>query len=258
MINLQDIMVCLETFAPYELAEDWDNCGLMVGDRTQAISRVLCALDVTETVVQEAIERGAQMIVAHHPIIFTSARQITADDTMGRVLRQAIRHDIAIVCMHTNADCATGGVNDALAAALRLGNVVNMAAGENGLLGRVGDLDKPMKPEVFAQYVKTNLSANGVRYVCGNTEVRRVAVGGGACGKMMDAAIGKGADAFVIGDSSYDLMQRAESLGLTLIDAGHFATENPVSEVFCRVIQSEFQGVECFCSQLHHDCIRFI
>ena len=134
MTTVQDILTFMEGLAPYELAESWDNVGLLCGDRAQEVTSVLCALDVTETVVQEAAERGAQLVVAHHPAIFTTVSRVTSDDTTGRVLRYAIKHDISIICMHTNADCAEGGVNDALASALFLTNVVSMEAGENGML----------------------------------------------------------------------------------------------------------------------------
>ncbi len=202
--TVQDILTFLEQIAPPSLAESWDNIGLMTGNRGTEVSRVLCALDVTEGVVQEAADCGAQLIVAHHPLIFTSVHAVTADDTTGRALMTAIRHGISVICMHTNADCAEGGVNDVLAAALGLTEIVNMEAGENGMLGRVGNLPEAMPPRAFAAYVKERLHAGGVRFTDAGKPVRRVAVGGGACGKMMDSALGKGADAFVIGDCSYD------------------------------------------------------
>ena len=155
MTTVQDSLTFLEGFAPYELAESWDNVGLLCGERTQEVTGVLCALDVTEQVVQEAAEQGAQLIVAHHPAIFTSVSRVTGDDATGRVLRAAVRHDIALICMHTNADCAEGGVNDALASALFLTGVEHMDAGENGMLGRMGDLPREMQPREFALYVKS-------------------------------------------------------------------------------------------------------
>lgn len=258
MTTVGEILTCLEEFAPYSLAESWDNCGLLAGDRAHPVTRVLCALDVTEAVAREAAALGAELIVAHHPAIFTSVSRVTADDATGRTLRSVIAHDIAVICMHTNADCAAGGVNDALAAALGLSDVVSMEAGENGALGRVGNLPAPMTVDDFARYVKTRLHAGGARYVRGTTSVRRVAVGGGACGKLMDDARAKGADAFVIGDSSYDLMQRAASIGLTLVDAGHFPTEDPVVPVFAQMIESRFPAVEARVSAVHGDCIRFV
>lgn len=247
----------LETFAPVSLAESWDNVGLMTGDRRQPVRRVLCALDATEDVIAEATETGAQLVVAHHPLIFTSVKSVTEDDAAGRALRRAIRADLAVICMHTNADCAEGGVNDALAAALGLRNVEPMGAGDNGMLGRVGDLPEPMQPAAFAGFVKNALRAGGVRFTDGGREISRVAVGGGACGKLMDFALRRGAQAFVIGDCSYDLMQRAQSLGLTLADAGHFPTENPVAAVFAERIRAAFPEVETAVSAVHRDCIRF-
>lgn len=253
-----EILEYLERFAPYDLAESWDNCGLMTGDRGQKVDRVLCALDATEDVVQEAAEKGAQLVVAHHPLIFTSVSRVTEDDAAGRALRFAIKHDISVICMHTNADCAVGGVNDALAAALGLSNVINMGAGENGHLGRVGDLPARMSPAIFADYVKMCLDANGVRFVDGGKPIRRVAVGGGACGKLMDFAVQKGADAFVIGDCSYDIMQRAQSMGLTLVDAGHFPTENPIAAVFAERLKQAFPTLISSVSERHTDCIQFL
>ncbi len=258
MITVQKVLACMEKFAPYALAESWDNCGLLAGDPQHPVTRVLCALDVTEAVVQEAIDTQAQVIVAHHPLIFTSVSRITTEQPVGRILRRVIANDIAVICMHTNADCAQGGVNDALAQALKLQNIINMEAGENGALGRVGDLPYAMTQRDFAQYVKMQLCAGGVRFAQGNREVRRVAVSGGACGKMMDFAIGKGADAFVIGDCSYDIMQRAEALGLTLVDAGHFPTENPVIPVIADYISGNIPEISAVCSQVHKDCIHFI
>lgn len=258
MNTVQDILTFLEGFAPPELAEHWDNVGLLCGDRSQQVTAALCALDITEAVVEEAAARGAQLIVAHHPVIFTSVSRVTADDATGRVLCMAIRHDIALICMHTNADCAWGGVNDALAAALFLTNVSSMEAGDNRMLGRVGDLPRTMEPQEFAAYVKECLRAGGVRFCDGGRSIQRVAVGGGACGKMMDDAIAKGADAFVIGDCSYDLMQRAQSLGLTLVDAGHFPTENPIAAVFAEKIVGAFPKVRTMVSERHADCIQFV
>ena len=258
MITVQDILTFLEGFVPPELAEGWDNVGLLCGNRTQPVTKVLCALDVTEQVVAEAAARGAQLIVAHHPVIFTSVSRVTGDDATGRTLRAAIQQDIALICMHTNADCAQGGVNDALASALFLTGVINMEAGENAMLGRVGELPRTMQPQEFALYVKECLRAGGVRFCDGGHAIRRVAVGGGACGKMMDAALAKGADAFVIGDCSYDLMQRAQSLGLTLVDAGHFPTENPMTAVFAQRIGEAFPQLHTVVSSRHADCIQFV
>ena len=126
------------------------------------------------------------------------------------------------------------------------------------MLGRTGDLPREMQTHEFALYVKECLRAGGVRFCDAGKPIHRVAVGGGACGKMMDSAIAKGADAFVIGDCSYDLMQRAQSLGLTLVDAGHFPTENPVAAVFADKISEAFPQLTSVVSERHADCIQFV
>lgn len=258
MSTVQNIVKLLEYMAPAELAESWDNVGLLCGNHTHEVTGVLCALDITEAVVEEAIQKEANVIVAHHPVIFTSISSVTADTATGRILQAAIKHDISLICMHTNADCAKGGVNDALAAALFLTGVENMKAGENEMLGRVGNLSDEMEPERFAFYVKECLGAGGVRFCNGGKPIKRVAVGGGACGKMMDDAQNKGADAFVIGDCSYDLMQRAQTLGLTLVDAGHFSTENPIAQVFAERIKESFPELTVSVSEVHSDCIQYV
>jgi len=257
MITVQDILTRLEEIAPYSLAESWDNVGLLCGDAAQEVTDVLCALDITSPVLAEAVEQGAQLVVAHHPAIFTPISRVTPQDETGRILRFAIQHNIAFICMHTNMDSAVGGVNDALAEALHLSNIINMEGGENKTIGRVGDLSQTMSPRLFASYVKQCLSANGVRYCDGGRKIHRIAVGGGACGSMMDAAIQKGADAFVIGDCNYSTMQKAQAAGLTLVDAGHFSTENPVVSVFAREIAEAFPDLVVSISKLHADCISF-
>ena len=257
MTAVKDILQVLEQAAPYELAEGWDNVGLLVGDPEETVTGVLCALDITLPVVEEAIEKGCNLIVAHHPVIFTSVSRVTADTVTGKILIKMIRNGISGICMHTNMDCAEAGVNDLLAASLGLTDVVSMGAGETGTLGRVGNLPHPMSLAEFAAHVKTSLGAGGVRVADGGKTVSRVAVGGGACGKMMDYAVAKGADTFVIGDCSYDLMMRAHDIGLNLLDAGHFPTENPIAYGFRDCIAEHFPDAPVRVSKVHADCISF-
>ena len=257
MIQVKQVLQCMEQAAPYELAESWDNVGLLVGDSEAPVEGVLCALDITEAVIEEAAERGCNLIVAHHPVIFTSISRVTADTVTGRILISMIRKGISGICMHTNMDCAPAGVNDLLAASLGLTDVQNMEAGEGGNLGRVGNLPRTMTLEEFAKHVKRSLDAGGVRGADGGKPVRRVAVGGGACGKLMDFAVRKGADTFVIGDCSYDLMMKAHDIGLNLLDAGHFPTENPVARGFRDLIAAQFPNLMVEVSDVHCDCISF-
>ena len=255
MTTVQDILTFLEGFTPPELAESWDNVGLLCGDRMQEVLNVLCALDVTETVVTEAAEKGAQLIVAHHPAIFTSVSRVTEDDATGRILRLAIKHDIALICMHTNADCAEGGVNDALAAALGLEDPGPLE-GTDGIC-RVGHLLSPMPFQVFAQHVCRCLRANGVRYAGAEGPVQKIAVGGGACADYADAAIAAGCDVFVTSDLSYHEFLDAEGKGIRLIDAGHFPTEDPVCAVLVEYLRGQFPGLDVSKSVSHREVIQY-
>ena len=257
MIQVKQVLSILEEAAPYELAESWDNVGLLVGDPEEAVQGVLCALDITMPVVEEAIERGCNLIVAHHPVIFTQVSRVTADTVTGRILIRMIQNGISGICMHTNMDCAEAGVNDLLAASLGLTDVVSMGAGETGTLGRVGNLPYSMSLPEFAQHVKVSLDAGGVRVADGGKPVSRVAVGGGACGKLMEYAVAQGADTFVIGDCSYDIMQKAHDIGLNLLDAGHFPTENPVARGFRDQIACQFPELKVEVSRVHKDVIAF-
>lgn len=257
MIQVKQVLHCLEQAAPYKLAESWDNVGLLVGNPDAEVEGVLCALDITEAVVEEAAERGCNLIVAHHPVIFTSVNRITTDTVTGRILISMIDKKISGICMHTNMDCASAGVNDLLAASLGLTNVENMEAGEGGTLGRVGNLPYAMTLEEFVKHVKLSLGAGGVRVANGGKPVRRVAVGGGACAKLMDYAVRKGADTFVVGDCSYDSMMKAHDIGLNLLDAGHFPTENPVARGFRDLIAAQFPNLNVIVSDVHCDCITF-
>lgn len=258
MAKVSDVLSVLEQFAPYELAESWDNVGLLVGDRHYEIKTVLCALDITERVVDEAIEIGANLIVAHHPVIFTSVNAVTSDSTTGKIIIKMLKNDISGICMHTNADCADGGVNDLLAEKLQLMNIEILGAGETGTLGRIGEITNEMQLIDFVRTVQNQHCAGGVRYTNGGKLVKKVAVLGGGGGKLMDFAIKKGADTYVIGDCSYDIMMRAYDLGLNLIDAGHFPTENAIAEGFCKLISEKVCNIEVKTSKNHKDCINFI
>lgn len=257
-MTVNEILHCLEQAAPYELAESWDNCGLLVGRGTQEIQGVLCALDITPKVVAEAVENGCNLIVAHHPVIFGKLSRVTAEDATGALVMQMIEHHIAAICMHTNMDCAAVGVNDLLAAQLGLLEVRNLGGGEGAQLGRIGLLRHSMTLEEFVRHVKLSLDAGGVRVSAGGgEEICCVAVGGGACGELMELAKQQGADALVIGDSNYHTMMHARDIGIHLLDAGHFATENAVVSGFRDLIVEQFPKCRVIVSRVHRDCIQF-
>lgn len=255
MVTVADILEFVETLAPRSMKMDWDNVGLLCGSRRTPVTKVLIALDPFEGVCAEAESWGAQLIVTHHPIIFQPLKSVTDETSIGRSIQRLCRSGISAVNAHTNLDCAPGGVNDILAAKLGLTDVeVIQPEGEHLL--RMG-LVKEQPLDCFLATVKESLGCTGIRYVDGGKPVRKVAVGGGACaGEMMDAYFA-GCDTFVTSDIKYNQFWDAYDLGMNLIDAGHFPTENPATAYLAEKIAAAFPGVEVKISETHRDCMKF-
>lgn len=260
-MTVQQVLDYVNTLAPVSMKYDWDNVGLLCGSREKTVQTILVALDPFETVCREAIEVGAELIVTHHPLIFHAPRAITEDDPVGRSILLLAAHGIAAINAHTNLDCAPGGVNDVLAQTLGLSGVevVNPSGVDDqgrpwGLL-RAGTVEEQNLTD-FLTRVKQRLHTPVLRYVDGGRPVRRVAVGGGACGDEIPEALAVGCDTFVTADLKYNQFWDAHDLGLNLIDAGHFYTENPVCAVLAKKIQSQFPEAEVILSR-HRDCMAF-
>jgi len=251
MTPVADILNFMESLAPQSLKMDWDNVGLLCGSKAAPVTRILVALDPFEGVCREAADIGAQLIVTHHPLIFQAPTSITDETSVGRSIMFLCAHGISAINAHTNLDCAEGGVNDVLAATLGLKNVTPI-----GDLLRMGDVAEQSLP-VFLTNVKKRLGCSGLRYVDGGKPVRRVAVGGGSCAGGMLEALDAGCDTFVTADCKYNQFWDARDLGLNLIDAGHFHTENPVVAVLAERIAAAFPEVEVEISKTHTDCMKF-
>ena len=249
MTTVREIESFLYGWAPRELAESWDNVGLLVGDPEAAVERVLVALDITPQVAEEALERGCQLIVAHHPVMncaWHPVQTVRADDRQGRTLTALLRGGVAAICMHTNLDAAEGGVNDILAEKLGL-TQPEMLTEEK--IGRIGTLKCEIPLVEFTHSVIELLGCNGLRYVDAGRPVHRVAVGGGACGCYIHQAVAAGCDTFVTSDLKYNDFLDTE--GLNLIDAGHFPTENVVCPALQDRLAEAFPAVDVLCSTSH-------
>lgn len=257
MPTVHEIESTLYALAPQELAQSWDNVGLLVGSPGQEVRRILIALDITDAVVDEAEQLEAELIVAHHPVMncnWHPVQTLRDDNPQGRMLFRMVRSGIAAICMHTNLDAALGGVNDALAAAIGLEGASRVEA--DGI-ERVGELAQAMALPDFLARVREELRPNGIRYVDGGKPVRRVAVGGGACGSFFQKAAELGCDAFVTADIKYDQFLDAKALGLSLIDAGHFPTEDVVCPVLVQYLQERFPGLEVCKSRAHREVVQY-
>ena len=224
--------------APYTDAEEWDNVGLLAGRNGAPVDTVLCALDLTEAVVDEAVERGAQMIVTHHPILFRGRKNLREDDAEGRMLCKLVRANLAMVAMHTNYDNAMPGVNDALAATLGLHDVLDI---DRAL--RQGQTDIPTFG-AFADFAEQALGGPIRRYGDPNAPVTLVSVLGGAGGDYLSMALECGTDVFVTGEVSYHRAMDAVDNGMCVLEAGHAATERPGILALAAALQKAADDVQ--------------
>lgn len=258
MPTVYEVEQALFRWAPQSLAADWDNVGLLVGDCKRQVQRVLVALDITEEVVREAAKGEYGLIVAHHPVIFPLAGpllNVRDDDPRGRTLMLMVRNKIAGICMHTNLDAAQGGVNDMLARRLSLVEVEQL--GDQGGIGRRGVLEESMSISAFLALVRKRLRPNGIRFVEGSRNVHRVAVGGGACGDFIPMALDRGCDTLVTSDVKYNQFMDAADLGLNLIDAGHYPTEDVVCPAILDYLSASFPDLEVAKSYSHREVIQY-
>ena len=256
MATVADILQFIETLAPRSMKMDWDNVGLLCGSKSAQVTKVLVALDPFEDVCREAAETGAQLIVTHHPLIFQAPKSITDETSLGRCIMQLCRNGISAINAHTNLDQAPGGVNDILAAKLGLEHVEIINPREGVGLMRRGDVAE-QSLESFLALVKERLGCDGLRYVSGGKPVHKVAVGGGSCASGILEVKAAGCDTFVTADIKYNQFWDAQDLGINLIDAGHFHTENPVVAVLADKIAAAFPEIQVEISKTHTDCMKY-
>lgn len=263
MATVADVLQYIESIAPHYMKEDWDNVGLLCGRREREVKKILVALDPFRNVIEEAIAKKCDLIVTHHPLIFRDKIMALNEDTeTTRNLLTLVENGIAAINAHTNLDLAPGGVNDVLAATLGLENIeVVNPEGEDaegrpyGLL-RSGTVAEQTLTD-FLFHVRSSLKCDGLRYVDGGKPVRKVAVGGGSCADYMREALKNGCDTFVTSDIRYNQFRTAYELGLNLIDAGHFHTENPTMPVLAAKLRLIFPEVEVKLAENHSECMKF-
>ena len=257
MTTANQILSYLESLAPRSQAMDWDNCGLLCGRGGKEVKKILVALDPFEGVAAEAAELGADLLVTHHPLIFRPAQSVTDQTSVGRTILLLARNDIAAINLHTNLDVAEEGVNHVLAHKLSLKDisVIEPTAPGIGLLRQGTVEEQPL--DCFLRQVKDALHTPVLRYADGGRPVRRVACGGGSCASELRSVHRAGCDTFVTADAKYNDFWVARDLGITLIDAGHFYTENPVCTYLHRKLREAFPEIEVIISNSHRDCMNF-
>jgi len=237
-VTVGDVYRAIDGFAPFELAEEWDNVGILAGSEDQEVTGIVCALDLNFMVIDEAIEKGANLIVVHHPILFRGRKNLREDDAEGRMLCKLIRAGIALIAAHTSFDNAVPGVNDALAKKLGLANV---RALDNGM--RIGDTDCKTLG-MLRDLTSEKLGAPVRCYGNAGQPVRRVAVLGGGGEDFWPQAKSAGADVYITGEAAHHKAWDAWQSGICVLEAGHAATELPAIEMLANSLQNAADGVQ--------------
>lgn len=258
MYKVKDVADIIEKLATKSLAESWDNVGLMVGDSDDTVRKIFVCLDITSENVSEAIRANADMIVSHHPLIFSPLKRVVEGDITGSIVRALIQNNISAYSAHTNLDHANGGTNDALAEKLGLYDTRRFTdeecRDEAGAplcnIGRIGTLEYPMQIEDFVSFTKSVLGCTTIKYVgTPGDMISSVAVCSGSGGDGIYSAYHAGADAYVTADIRHHEAQLAFELGLNLIDAGHFETENTVCEFMKEYLEKNLPGISVISSE---------
>lgn len=229
-MNVKELYQKFAEEIPEQLREPWDNDGIMCcPDGSSEVYRVLVSLDVTEEIVDYAIERGFDLIVSHHPLVFKPIASIDEENHISRKLIKLICSGISVFSFHTRADKLVGGVNDRLADIIGMSDVEPFGEGD---LGRVGNIDEVMDLQDFAYRVKQLCGSDIIRYADAFNDVHRVALVGGDGKGYVKAAIEAGADTYISGRIGYNVMEEAAEMGINLIEAGHYFTEQHITEFF--------------------------
>ena len=240
-VTVKTVRDFLEDRVPSALKLDYDNVGLLCGRAGREVRKVLVALDFTPEVINEAADIGAELIVSHHPLFFDLKRVNDEDPTGAKILALAER-GIAAICLHTNLDAVSGGVNDALAAAL--GAAVAGPLDAANPITRLTKLPEQMLFSSFLPFVKEALKANGLRYHDAGRAVQNLAVCGGSGAGDLPLAVAAGCDTFVTADVKHHQFLLAKEYGINLIDAGHFSTENVVVPVLAGWLKAQFPELD--------------
>jgi len=250
----------LDQLAPLELAEDWDNVGLLVGRADASVRRILSCLTVTPDVAAEALEQDVQLIVSHHPVLFRGSRTISDQTSEGRMLLDLIQGGVAIYSAHTRFDSAQQGVNQQLAEGFGLSQITPIRRSDllpeigSGRAGRLA-IARPLKD--FVSVVRNVCKASYVEY-CGEDDavVEYIAVACGSAAEFLDDAVALGCDTFVTGEARFHSALDARGRGVNLILMGHYSSERPAMEWLAKELGQEFVGVEVWASLNEHDPLR--
>lgn len=265
---LNEILHFLSDFAPPELSEDWDNTGLLIGQKDDSVDAIMTCLTLTPDVAKEAVAKGASLVVTHHPILFRAVQKLTDETSEGRMLLSLIRSGVAVYSPHTSYDSAYEGVNRQLAASLNLTDVQPIRTLEESTnsesddepigSGRFGDLPDAVSLADFVELVKQALKVDHTWFVgeAGST-VRRVGIACGAAAEFMGDAARHGCDVLLTGEARFHACLEARTRGIALVLPGHYPTERPAMENLAERLSSEFPDLTVWASSVETDPVQW-
>lgn len=237
-MKAKEVAAIIEEFAPLYKQEEWDNAGFCIGSPETDVTGILVGFDCTLDLLKEAVAKGANMVITHHPLIFRGIKKISPEKWLGAVITFAIKNDLIIYAAHTNADKVMAGVSDLMADKLSL---VNRDFLDEGGLGIVGDLQKPMASEEFISFVKTQYNLSIVRSSkLNDKEIKRVALCGGSGSSLIENAISSGADVYITGDLSYHNFFTEKDF--MVIDMGHYESEIYIVDKFIALLKKKMHN----------------
>lgn len=237
-MTVNDIYTYLDEKYDFSTALSYDNSGHLVGSLQNTVTGIVVCLDCTDETVTQAVDCGANLIVSHHPVIFDPLKSVTDSSVVYRL----IRNDISVISVHTNLDQADGGINEVLANTIGLENIEKVSDSE-GFVYRIGEIDEPVDADTFAKSVSDKL-ALPVKYVGENTHIKRVAVCSGSGGSMLLEVANTGVDAYVTADVKHDVFLDAHSIGMVLLDAGHYNTEDIIVAPLAKELSKAFPNIK--------------
>jgi dinuclear metal center YbgI/SA1388 family protein len=262
MSTIGEVCDVLESFAPLTLQESYDNAGLILGNKSQKLTGILIALDVSLNVLDEAIEQDCNLIVTHHPFIFKGLKTINGKNHTENCLIKAIRNDLAIYAGHTNVDAVRGGVNERMCEKLGLQDTsilvpISGNACDCGL-GMIGSLPNSMTEQDFLQLVKKTFQCEHVRFsTIRDKEIKRVALCGGSGSSFLEIALERGADVYLTGEAKYhEFFTHADEI--LLIDAGHYETEQFTKDIFFEILSENFSTFAVRISEVETNPVHYL
>jgi len=256
-MTIRELYNYLDHIAPFNNQDKSDNAGLLVGDYDAQVKKILVCLDVTNKVVNEAVEKGIDLIISHHPLMYRPVRRIVSDDP----LHALIRSNINFIAVHTNLDVAVNGLTDLMLEKLgfpKSDTVIRPINSDESGYGRIIDLDTPICAEELAEKCKVAFNCAIIRYVDSGKPLLRIGTVSGSAGESVEAALGAGCDAFICGEISHSGIVFAANHGMTLIEAGHFHTEDIFCEDIIKRIKSQFEGIDIEKSDNSVDFCKFL